>query len=59
VLRKYGRFLEPISQIVQGKFAASVDERKLEAAVRNVAEPQGRPAVCGAAGAKAVANPIP
>ena len=44
VLRRYGRFLEPISQIVQAKLAASVDDRKLEAAVRNVAEPQARPA---------------
>jgi len=59
VLRKYGRFLEPISQIVQARLAAGVDERQLEAAVRNVAEPQGRPAVCGAAGTKAVATPIP
>jgi len=59
VLRKYGRFLEPISQIVQARLAASVDARKLEAAVRNVAEPQGRPAACGAAGTKAVATPIP
>jgi hypothetical protein len=59
VLRKYGRFLEPISQIVEGRLAASLDERKIEAAVRSVAEQHGRPAACGAAGAKAVANPIP
>jgi hypothetical protein len=59
VLRKYGRFLEPISQIVQERLSATVDSRRIEAAVRSVARESSRPAVCGAGAPKAVANPIP
>jgi hypothetical protein len=49
VLRKYGRFLEPISEIVQGRLAARMDQRTVEAAMRNVSEQKGRPPVCAAA----------
>jgi hypothetical protein len=59
VLRKYGRFLEPMSQIVQERLAARMDHRKVAAAIRNVEAEHRRPAACAAVGARAVANPIP
>ncbi len=37
VLRKYGRFLEPISQMVQQRLAAKYDQGKLDSAMKLVA----------------------
>jgi hypothetical protein len=58
VFRKYGRFLEPMAEIVKGRLAARVDERKIEAALRGVVVERKAPAACAPA-AKAVANPVP
>ena len=60
VLRKYGRFLEPISRMVQGTLAATLDERKIDDALRVAAQKWAAPAACrGAGAAKAVSNPTP
>lgn len=47
VLRKYGRFLEPISQMVQQKRAARYDQQKVDNAMKQVAS-QSTKAACAA-----------
>jgi hypothetical protein len=46
VLRKYGRFLEPISRIVTPRLAATHNESKIEVALRSVAPLQPAPSAC-------------
>jgi hypothetical protein len=48
VLRKYGRFLEPISQMVQQRLAAGYDQRKADDAMKLVAA-QSTKAACSTA----------
>lgn len=47
VLRKYGRFLEPISQMVQQRLAAGYDQHKADSAMKLVAS-QSTKAACAA-----------
>jgi len=47
VLRRYGRFLEPISQMVQQKLAARYDQQKIDSAMKQVAS-QSTKAACAA-----------
>ncbi len=53
VLRKYGRFLEPISQMIQQKRAASVEMRKVDSAIKLVAS-QSAKTSCSVPAAKSV-----
>jgi len=49
VLRKYGRFLEPISRVVEARLAATNDQRKIDEAVRTIALQQtAQAAACAA-----------
>ena len=47
VLRKYGRFLEPISQMVQQRLAARTDQQTVDSAIKLVAS-QATKAACAA-----------
>lgn len=57
--RKCGRFLEPMTEIVKGRLAARLDERKIAAALRDLSAERKPPAACAGPGAQAVANLIP
>lgn len=52
-LRKYGRFLEPISQMVQARLTATHDERKIQEATRMVASQRNSPTTSCAASSTA------
>jgi hypothetical protein len=53
VLRKYGRFLEPISQMIQQKRAASDDRRSVDSAIKLVAS-QSTKTSCSAPATKSI-----
>jgi hypothetical protein len=60
VLRKYGRFLEPISRMIEPSLSATHDERKIAEAARMVASRQASAAACPAPGsAKPTASSPP
>ncbi len=60
VLRKYGRFLEPISDMLKTRLATIDQQGTIDAAIRLLARQQSAPAACpGAAAARAVSNPFP
>ena len=56
VLRKYGRFLEPISQMVQQRLAAKYDQGKVDSAMKLVAS-QSTKAACAAPTAQRPSGP--
>jgi len=59
-LRKYGRFLEPISQMVQARLTATHDEWKIQEATRMVTSQRNSPAAsCTAAGSAKPTTPGP
>jgi hypothetical protein len=58
VLRKYGRFLEPISQMVQQRIATTYDQQKVDSAMKLVAS-QSTKAACAAPTAKSVPSAQP
>jgi hypothetical protein len=59
VLRKYGRFLEPISRMIEPTLSATHDERKIAEAARMVASRQASPAACPAPGSAKPTAPSP
>ena len=59
VLRKYGRFLEPISRMVEARLSATHDEGKIAEATRTVASRQTPAAACPAPGSAKPAAPSP
>ena len=59
VLRKYGRFLEPISRMIEPTLSATHDERKIAGATRLVASGQTSAAACPAPGSAKPAAPSP
>ena len=48
VLRKYGRFLEPIAQVVQSKLAVRNDQQRVDDAIKLVSSSQPSKSVCAA-----------
>jgi len=56
VLRKYGRFLEPISQMVQQRHAANYDQQKVDSEMKLVAS-QATKAACAAPAAPRPGSP--
>jgi hypothetical protein len=56
VLRKYGRFLEPISQVVQSRLAARYDQKRMDDAMKLVAS-QSTKSACGAPAAARPSGP--
>lgn len=54
VLRKYGRFLEPISQMVQQRLTASYDQKKVDTVMKLVAS-QSTKTACAAPTTRSVA----
>jgi hypothetical protein len=57
VLRKYGRFLEPITQMVQQRLAASFDQRNVDSAMKLVSS-QSTKAACAAPAAQRSNGPV-
>jgi hypothetical protein len=56
VLRKYGRFLEPISQVVQSRLAARYDQKRMDDAMKLVAS-QSTKSACAAPAAARLSGP--
>jgi hypothetical protein len=56
VLRKYGRFLEPISQVVQSRLAARYDQKRMDDAMKLVAS-QSSKSACAAPAAARLSGP--
>jgi hypothetical protein len=59
VLRKYGRFLEPISRMVEARLSATHDARKIDDVTRMIAPQKSPAASCPAAGSAKPTVPIP